>query len=69
MREVCGLRNLMHTSKFAISLPFKFFVPSLSFIVTRRPVILAPRLRLPVSPLTRTGHERKPRRKWPGGPM
>ena len=24
MREVCGLRNLMHTSKFAVSLSFKF---------------------------------------------
>ena len=24
MREVCGLWNLMHTSKFAVSLPFKF---------------------------------------------
>ena len=24
MREVCGLRNLMHTSKFAVSLLFKF---------------------------------------------
>jgi len=24
VREVRGLRNLMHTSKFAVSLPFKF---------------------------------------------
>jgi len=24
VREVCGLRNLMHTSKFAVSLLFKF---------------------------------------------
>ena len=33
------------------------------------PVLPVPRPRLPVSLLTQTGHERKPRQKWPGGPM